>query len=92
MVVWPEKDPDETVEYGFKWAQELAPGRSISASDWFVEEGGVILTGAAIVTGTETHIRVAGGVIGTPAVIRNRVTLDNGEIYEERARIPIRSS
>ena len=34
---WPDKDPDETIDYSVDWSRFI-PNDTLSASNWFVQD------------------------------------------------------
>lgn len=35
---WPNKDPDETLDYSIDWSRSLKDGETISSVQWFVDD------------------------------------------------------
>jgi hypothetical protein len=35
---WPNKDPDELLDYTVDWSRFLSPGRTIAVVSWFIED------------------------------------------------------
>lgn len=83
------KDADETKTYGVDWSADLG-GSTITASAWAVVSGSVIIEDDAFTT-TTTTVQLSGGVNGTPALVRNDVTLANGDELQQTCRLYVKS-
>lgn len=93
MLSWPRsQDPDDIRKRGFDWAAWLTGTRSsITTSTVVVVEGTVVVDQQTIAGGI-TSFRVTGGLDGETALIRNRVTFDNGEQVDQTARLRIKAN
>lgn len=104
MVVWPPKDPNEVLDYGFDWV--LASTETIVTSTFSVTAGAVTLTNPSLTnTGpstpllpdgtsrppTQTTIWLNGGTLLERAEILNRITTSSGRTHDQSARVRIRS-
>ena len=90
MHTWPSKDPDEELDYQFDWSERLEVGETISASTFILASGSVTLADPAVAGGLTT-IWITGGEAGEVNTITNRVTTSAGRIYDESAKLRIRS-
>lgn len=94
MIYWPDKVPQDAVDFGADWAPTLAklPGKFIVQSVWTRRSGNAVNSNAAIIqgsNGTKTGVRISGGTSGTFSIFRNTVTLNDGEILHEDALIKV---
>lgn len=72
--------PTETVEYQILWSEVLPENTTISASEWSGD--GVVLTNEAL-DGSFTAVFVSGGLVGKMYTLKNSITLDNNEVYDD---------
>ncbi len=80
------KDPDAVLDYRLEWADTLAEGGAIVASEWAVEPvetGGVGIVAQALDGGVAV-VTLVGGLRGHVYRARNRVTFADG-IIDERS-------
>lgn len=71
---------DEIVEYQVFWGDVLPENTTISTSTWSGD--GVILSNKAL-DGDFTAATVSGGKVGKRYSIKNLITLNNNEVYED---------
>jgi hypothetical protein len=91
MLKWPDKDPDELLDYEIDWAARLA-GDTISASEWILPVGIVKDAGAGDThTDTSAVIWLSGGTLGESFVLTNRIDTAGGRIMDQSVSIKIRS-
>jgi hypothetical protein len=96
MIVWPVKDPDEVLDYGFNWNDTdrtpvLDTGETILTSSWAVVEGDVVINSNSFIASGLVTVWLSAGTAGTACVIRNRVTTSGGRTYDQSAKLRIRS-
>lgn len=94
MIYWPTKAPGDSIDYGMDWGPTLSKmgDPTIVSSAWTVVSGSVTLPVAAIQAGSRgTLVRVAGGTDGSEAIVRNTITLSDGEVIHEEAFLKIRA-
>ena len=82
------KDPDETLDYPFDWAEYLAPISDVIDSASF-EVVGLTLDSQSNTTTTATAI-VSGGVAGVTGVLTSTITTAQGRIVQRSIYIKIR--
>lgn len=87
MLVWPAKDPDETLSYGIDWTSALNGDPIVSAT--FVMTKGSATIGAFAFDETTCSVTISGGVNYQPAFFTNTVTTAGGFIYEQLIELPI---
>jgi len=91
MQYWPSKIAAGAYDMGLDWAPALAElgDLTITGSTWSIISGDVVLSNFSFTT-TKTAVRVSAGTAGSEAVVRNLVTLSNGEKYHEDAFLKVR--
>lgn len=91
MLKWPDKDPDELLDYELDWSARL-DGDTIAESDWVVPDGIVKdPTKGDTSTATTATIWLSGGELGEQYELTNRIETAAGRIMDQSARIKIRS-
>lgn len=93
MIYWPTKAPAEIIDYGMDWGPTLSRlnDPTISESAWALVSGDVVIGVSSIdANGRGTRVRISGGTDATAAVIRNTVTLSDGQVLTEEAYLKIR--
>lgn len=88
--VWPVKDPDERVRRGVNWAPDLEDD-TITASEWFVEEGTVTIDDGDSFTDSTTTVWLLGGTLGETCIVTNRITTLAGEILDQSVKLKIKA-
>lgn len=94
MIYWPTKAPADLKDFGAAWGPFLSklssPPPTITVSVWSVRSGDVFIQAQVIdPNGRGTECRVGGGTDGTEAILRNQVTLSDGQSFHEDAFIKI---
>lgn len=94
MIYWPSKSPLDVVDFGASWGPFLSklgdpPPTILSTpggSTWEVLEGDVTILASVVDNdGRGTEVRVSGGTAGTEYILRNQVTLSDGQSFHEDA-------
>lgn len=94
MIYWPTKSPAEIIDFGMDWAPTLSKldDPTITGSVWAVASGDVVLGATSIDADNRgTQVRLSGGTDGTDSIVKNTVTLSNGDVLEEKAYLKVRS-
>lgn len=94
MDVWPFKDPNETLDYGFNWAaKRLEDGETIVTSTWAIADGTVTKAVSPIETSENgiTKVWLQGGTLGETCIITNTVLTSVGRIREWSAKLKIKT-
>lgn len=86
MLTWPDKDPDEVLDYKLDWAPRLA-GDTIATSNWEVPAG--IIQDRDTSDATSSTIWLADGEIGHRYVLLNRITTAAGRVMDQSIAIRI---
>lgn len=97
MDTWPNKDPNEVLDYQFDWAATAAQGgprlvtaETITAST-FTRASGDVTIDSQSYSGAVTTVWLSGGTEGSVSVITNRIVTSAGRTYDQSARLRIRS-
>lgn len=88
MLKWPDKDPDEKLDYEIKWVDRLA-GDTIVTSTWIVPDG-IVKEDEGAAANIST-IWLSGGELGEQYDLTNRIETAGGRIMDYSTRIKIRS-
>ena len=86
---WPNKDPDEVLDYGLDWSGRLN-GDALSSVQWSVTPAGLTLTPDAV-SGSICTVIVSGGALGETYSILCRAVTIAGRIMDQTVRLAIRS-
>lgn len=92
MSCWPNKDPNEVLDYQVDWGTNiLQAGETIITSVFLVESGDVTIDSDDVVGGLTT-VWLSGGTDGTRCKITNRITTSDGRVYDRTRTLRIRST
>lgn len=91
MYSWPQKDPNEVLDYRVDWTARLESGETITTSTVFRETGDVVLASQAYV-GPLVTVWLSGGTDGTISVLTSRIATNQGRTYDESVRLRIRAT
>jgi hypothetical protein len=89
-LTWPDKDPDEVLDYMIDWTARLAAGETIASASWSVDSG--LTVDSFSHTDTATTIWLSDGTHFKTAVIRCLVVTNQGRTMEERVDMNIRAT
>lgn len=84
MLYWPEKDPDEILDYTIDWSNRLSTD-TIADSAWSVPTDLTIVTSSK--TSTTTTIWLADGIAGNTYTITHTITTAAGRTLEETIQL-----
>lgn len=94
--IYPSKDPDEILKYGFNWTPRNIGTERIILASTQVLGGGVTVLSSAVADvpnardGQGTVHTVSGGTDGQTAEIKLHIETDAGSVLEQTVYIPIR--
>lgn len=91
MNSWPNKDPDEVLDYQFDWTARLVTGELISASTFTVPQGTVVMDSDSFTPQGVATVWLSGGAAGELCLINNHITTTLGREYDETAKLRIRA-
>lgn len=86
---WPDKDPDEVLDYEINWSDRL-DGDTISSSTWILPDDGVEKESDTSTT-TATTIWLSGGTLGETYELTNRVVTAGGRTMDQSVRIKLKA-
>lgn len=90
MLTWPNKDPDEVLDYLVDWTARLDLAENISTSAFTVVSGDVVIQTMSFTTKKST-VWLTGGTSGISCVLRCLITTTAGRTYDEAVRLRVRS-
>lgn len=83
---WPDKDPDEVLDYRLNWSARLA-GDTIVSSTWTVPSG--ITKDSDENTTTATTIWLSGGTLKANYALMNRIVTAAGRTMDQTVEIRV---
>jgi hypothetical protein len=86
---WPNKDPDEVLDYLIDWAARMAEGDTIVTSTWIVPSG--IIKDSDSFGDDTTTAWFSGGTIGTKYSITNRVVTAEARTMDQTVTLTIKA-
>ena len=90
MLLWPNKDPDEVLDYVVDWTERLA-GDTISSSNFSIVSGGAALViDSEGNTTEETTVWLSGGTLDASYEVLNRVTTAGGRTMDQTVKLKIK--
>ena len=87
ILIWPDKDPQETLDYRINWRAGLEPGDKIVSSSWSNPLN--ITVGQTTYTDTSTTIWLSDGIVGTTYQFTNTITTEAGRVLEQSVQITV---
>lgn len=84
-----EKDPDAVLDWVWDWSDWLAPGETISVSDFTVSAGLDLDSDSNTLASATAWL--SGGVPGTPYLVANRITTSAGRTDERSITIRVKN-
>lgn len=91
-LTWPDKDPDEVLDYLLDWSARLADGETIATANWTVDSASGLTIDTSSLTDTTTTVWLSDGTPPKTAVIRCTITTNQGRTMEERVDMNIRAT
>lgn len=84
LLRWPNKDPDERLDYALLWDSEMvARNDEIIQSHWFiVDDDGTLQIVSDGVDGHSTYVWLEGGIAGKSYTLTNRIHTAGTRIYD----------
>lgn len=87
MYSWPDKDPQETLDYRLNWRALIPAGDRIISSSWTTPTG--ITIGARTYTDYTTTQWLSGGSDGSTYTFTNTITTQAGRVLERTVQITV---
>ena len=93
---WPFKDPDEVLDYRIDWLGTSSdPGPLYGLTDAIANSLWVVPAGISSETETNddgsTTIWLSGGTVGDTYEILNRITTDDGRVFDQTVKLSIKT-
>lgn len=85
---WAPKDPDDVDYRWVSWANWLDEAETITASEFILVSGSVVLDSDSLATPVAT-LWLSGGTEGETCEITNRVTTSAGRVKDQQLRIRV---
>lgn len=84
MLQWPDKDPDERLDYAIHWHDEMdAVDDEIIESKWFIEgDDETLKVESDGLSGATTYVWLEKGEHGRGYTLTNRIWTADGRIYD----------
>lgn len=91
-LTWPDKDPDEVLDYAIEWSDWLAetPTDSLLSSTWGASSPVGLTTSTPSISGTKTILWLSAGTAGTTYYIANTVVTTQGRTAQRTVKIRIK--
>jgi len=90
---WPDKDPDEVLDYLVDWSDRLTGSDTIDTSTWIMPSApdALLIKDSDTHNNTTTTIWLSGGTLGTKYTLTNRVVTDGGRTMDQSMIIAIKT-
>jgi hypothetical protein len=85
---WPDKDPDEVLDYGIRWAGRIG-NDTIATSTWTVPSG--IFKERDDHDGSTTTLWLSGGVLDATYEFLNRITTAGGRRLDQTVTLKMKA-
>lgn len=85
---WPNKDPDEVLDYTIDWTARLLED-TIASSLWIVPVGLTVTTQSN--TTTTTTVWLSGGTLATTYQVLNRIVTAGGRTMDQTVKLKIKT-
>lgn len=102
---WPNKDPDEILDYTIDWGKIVTSSETIVDVNWFVDDenkvktsiiaGGTVNSLTAVgfqVTGNRTTIVLSDGLPNVEYRITCAITISNGNVVERSVKLSVKET
>lgn len=87
MLKWPQKDPDEVLDYQIDWSARLGDD-TIASSAWETPDG--ITQDSDSNDDTTTTIWLSGGSAGESYTFTNRIVTDGGRTMDQSVKLKVK--
>lgn len=90
---WPDKDPNEVLDYVMDWSARLADDDEITASSWTIAPvtASPLTADSNSFTASSATIWLSGGLLGTKYTLTNRVVTDDGRTMDQSVTLKIKA-
>lgn len=86
MFSWPNKDPQDVLDYAIDWTAALDAGDALDVVEWSAEPTGLLL-GEHAEDGGKASVWIEGGAAGTTYSVTCRATTTAGRQMDRSARL-----
>lgn len=91
-LTWPNKDPEETLDYELDWSDRLAEGDTIATSAWEITAGGdALVIDSDSNTDTTTTVWLSAGTLNKNYELTNTITTPGGRTHEQTVILKVRA-
>lgn len=93
MKWFPDKDPDEVLDYQINWAAPLDDGDTIATSVWSIVTApdAVLEIDSDAATATTTTVWLSAGTLGKRYALLNRITTVGGRTMDQTVWIKLKA-
>lgn len=93
MKWFPDKDPDEVLDYQIDWSAALDEGDEIATSAWSIatDPDTMLVIDSDTLAASTTTVWLSAGTIGKRYVLLNRITTVGGRTMDQSVSIKIRA-
>jgi hypothetical protein len=91
VLSWPNKDPDEVLDYSIDWSARLSDTDFITSSTWVNLTSSGLIRYSSSSSSTITTIWFSGGTLDLSYIITNRVVTNEGRTMDQSAKIKIKA-
>jgi hypothetical protein len=88
-LTWPDKDPNEVLDYSVDWTERLEDDDTITASEWIVPEAGINMDSDDFAD-SSTTIWLSGGTAGKSYSFTNRIITTQGRTIDQTIQLKVR--
>lgn len=92
MIVWPDKDPGDTLEFGMDFSDVFDSDENVLSVAWVFPTG--ISNAGEKISGQICTVTISGGSLDTTYTVTAQVTTDKGapaHIWERDARLRVKN-
>jgi len=86
---WPDKDPDEVLDYSIDWSDRLDTDDTVSTSTWIVPTG--LTEDSDTFTSTVTTVWLSDGDLGKVYNVVNRIVTADARTMDQTVRLRIKT-
>lgn len=91
MLIFPNKDPDDVLDYQFDWSARLLSGEQIATVEILVDSASGLVVDSHAFSGSLVTTWLSGGIAGTNGSVTCRITTNQARTYDQSAILRIRN-
>ena len=88
VLQWPDKDPNEVLDYNLDWTARLA-GDTISTSTWTIDSDQLLVINSQTFAATNSTVWLSGGTVGTMYDCKNQIMTAAGRTMDQSVLLQI---